>query len=149
MRDTGATDRVRRFAAQHYVIPARRRNETILRIHSGESAKSLAQNNVLQPNRFPIICNALKSQKFLDENHLTLIEIQTPPTVTSGRSSTVTFVYRLNPSPRNPANQAHPAGSNKSGSTSFMALRGILKVTYKKLGGAAAFHSRESESWDQ
>ncbi len=103
MANYGSTDKVRRTAAEQYVIPARRRSETTLTIHSGDFNKFLVQNQVLPPNRFPIVCNALQSRKFLQENHLALKEVQGPP---SGRSSTVKFIYRIEPIPPDSQNQA-------------------------------------------
>ncbi len=143
MADYGSTDRVRRSAAQQYIEPARRRSQKIVKIHSGTFGKFLVDRKVLSQNRFPIICNALKSQKFLKENHLILEEIQGPP---SGRSSTVTFVYKIEP-------VSVPHGSSPAtqsgGPNSFMNLRGILKRTYVKLGGAEKFHTAERESWNR
>jgi hypothetical protein len=144
MANYGSTDKVRRTAAEQYVIPARRRNEATLTIHSGDFNKFLVQNRVLPPNRFPIVCNALQSRKFLRENHLALEEVQGPP---SGRSSTVKFIYRLQPIPADSQNR--PGASPASSANAFLNLRGIMKSTYQKLGGAEAFHRRESESWDR
>ena len=139
MANYGATDKVRRTAAEQYIAPARRRSEKTVKIHSGAFGKFLVQNKVLPPNRFPIICNALKSDKFLNENHLTLEEVQGPP---SGRSSTVTYVYRLEQQPRT---QEITGGEESL----FMRVRGVLKNSYKKLGGAESFHHSERESWER
>lgn len=144
MANYGSTDKVRRTAAEQYIAPARRRRETIVKIHSGTFGKFLVQNNILPPNRFPIICNALKSGKFLKENHLVLEDIQGPP---SGRSSTVTFVYKVEAEPSTPQN--NPRTQVADSSSSFMGLRGILKTTYKQLGGAEKFHRSERESWNR
>jgi hypothetical protein len=143
MANYGSTDKVRQTASERYISPARRRHETTVAIHSGDFGKYLVQNNVLPPNRFPIICNALRSRAFLKENHLTLEKVQGPP---SGRSSTVTFIYKLNPFPASShtSPQLSPATGN-----SFLSLRGIMKSAYKKLGGAESFHRRESESWNK
>ena len=94
MATYGSTDKVRKTAAERYIAPARKRSETTVTIHSGDFNKFLVQNRVLPPNRFPIICNALQSKKFLRENHLTLKEVQGPP---SGKSSTVKFIYKIEP----------------------------------------------------
>jgi hypothetical protein len=144
MADYGSTDRVRRTATEQYIAPARRRNETTVKIHSGAFGKFLVQNNILPPNRFPIICNALKSGKFLKENRLVLEEIQGPP---SGRSSTVTFVYKVEPQAPSPPGSSSDPDTNSP--NSFLNLRGILKETYKQFGGAEQFHRRERESWDR
>ena len=144
MPDYGSTDRVRRTAAQEYIEPARRRGDTIVKIHSGILGKSLVANNLLSPNRFPIICNALKSAKFQKENGLTLLEVESPPTALSGRSSTLTFVYRLDPH-----RDLEDKGDFPVKEVTFDQLRGIARETYRKLGGAEAFHRAERESWGE
>ena len=146
MPDYGSTDRVRRAAAQEYVEPARKRGDTTVKIHSGTLGKSLVANNLLAPNRFPIICNALKSAKFQKENDLTLLEVESPPTALSGRSSTLTFVYRLE---THQSIDPRGNGAPQKGVVTFEQLRGILSDTYKRLGGAEAFHRAERESWDE
>ena len=144
MADYGSTDKVRKNAAEQYIAPARRQSQTTVTIHSGDFNKFLVQNRVLPPNRFPIICNALQSKKFLQENHLTLKEVQGPP---SGKSSTVKFIYKIEPLP--PGSPSSPASPPASSADAFLSLRGIMKSTYQKLGGAEAFHRHESESWDR
>ena len=143
MATYGSTDKVRKTASEQYIAPARNRSETTVTIHSGDSNKFLVQNRVLPPNRFPIICNALQSKKFLQENHLTLKEVQGPP---SGKSSTVKFIYKIEPLP--PGSRP-PATAPASSADAFLSLRGIMKSTYQKLGGAEVFHARESESWNK
>src|SRR6266702_1619455 len=123
MANYGSTDIVRKTAAEQYIAHARKHSQTTVTIHSGEFNKFLVQNRVLPPNRFPIICNALQSKKFLQENHLTLKEVQGPP---SGKSSTVKFIYKIEPLPRG----SHPPATPPA-------------------GAADAFHARESESWDR
>jgi hypothetical protein len=147
MRDTGATDRVRRFASEHYIVPARSRKEEIVKIHSGISGKLMVEHGIISANRFPIICDALRSDKFLEDNRLNLLDVQAPPTVRSGRSSTVTFVYKLEPEPS--LSDPTPAGSAPAESGNFLHLRGLLKATYKQLGGAQNFHASERESWNR
>ena len=141
MANYGATDKVRRTASERYISPARKRQETTVAIHSGDFGKYLVQNNVLPPNRFPIICNALRSRAFLKENHLTLEKVQGPP---SGRSSTVTFVYKLQPLPQGTTTQQSVDAGKR-----FMSLRGIMKSSYQRLGGAEAFHRHQSEGWNK
>jgi hypothetical protein len=140
MPDYGSTDRVRRSAAHEYIQPARRRGEKVVKINSGTFGKSLVEHKILQPNRFPIICNALRSEKFQKDNQLTLVEVQGPP---SGRSSTMTFVYRLESMPDAPITTS---GNEPS---LFESLRGVLRKSYKQLGGADAFHHAERESWER
>lgn len=145
MPDYGATDRVRRFVAQQFIEPARKQGERTVTIHAGKLGKLLEERNILPPNRFPIICGAMGSPKFAKSNRVRLQSRQGPKL-----SSTVTFTFVLEPN--EPAN----SGSSEGGSTppassadAFLSLRGIMKSTYQKLGGAEAFHRRESESWDR
>jgi hypothetical protein len=144
MANYGSTDRVRRFAAEQYIEPARRRGEEIVKIHSGTFGQLLVEQKVLPPNRFPIICNALRSKRLSKENHVTLQEIQGPP---FSRSSTVTFVHKVEPESEPSEHSSH--GPPMKSAISFTNLRGILKDTYKQLGGAQAVHHRERESWDR
>jgi hypothetical protein len=56
-----------------YVEPALRRGDSTLEIVAGNVHKSLGLNN-----RVPIVCQALKSRDFLDENHLEIEKIEGP-----------------------------------------------------------------------
>jgi hypothetical protein len=147
MANYGSTDRVRRSAAEQYIEPARRRGQQIVKIHSGTFGRFLVEQKVLPPNRFPIICNALQSKRFFQENHVTLQEIQGLQSAPSGRSSTLTFVYKVEAIPAAPGHSS-PAPSSKS-ADAFANLRGILKHTYEQLDGAERFHRRERESWER
>jgi len=136
----GATDRVRRKAVTEYIEPARKSGATRVRIHSGTFNKSLVANHILPANRLPLVCNALSSRKFQSENHLTLEKVEGPP---SGRSSTVVYTYRLQPVP------AESTTPPAEGYVDFLSLRGIMKETYKKLGGAEKFHQAERDAWGE
>jgi hypothetical protein len=138
MADYGATERVRQSAVERYVRPARAQKRKTFQIHSGSFEKELVQRGLLQRNRFPIVCNALRSTRFLEENHLALVDVKAPP---SGQSSTVIFTYRLQ--------DEEPASLDtyEEGNDPLLNLRGILANTYKKLGGAERFHKAEREAW--
>jgi len=146
MADYGSTDRVRKSAVERYIAPARAQRQSIVTIHTGSFEKSLVQHGVIRPNRFPIVCNALKSRKFLSENNLILLKVQAPP---SGQSSTVTYTYKLAPEPAPEVEAGVEPRSPSVVEDSFKQLRGVLKRTYKQLGGAEAFHTAERESWEQ
>src|ERR1700723_2725709 len=94
MPDYGSTDRVRSSAGKRYIAPARAKKERFVHIHTGEFSKELVQERLLAANRFPLVCNALRSKKFLAENRLRLVKEEAPP---SGLSSTVVFTYELEP----------------------------------------------------
>jgi hypothetical protein len=57
-----------------------------VRVVAGE-----VQKGVHLSNRVSLVCQALKSHKFLAENHLLIEKWEGPP---SGMSTTVTFTYR-------------------------------------------------------
>lgn len=136
MPDYGSTDRVRRSAVEHYIKPARKRGDKIVTIHSGTLERMLVERKLLQPNRFPIVCNALRSKKFAQENSLELQETISP--AASRQSSTVSFVFSLKPETTTRKDSSEPT---------FDQLRGILQGSYRKLGGARKFHSDEREAW--
>jgi hypothetical protein len=147
MPDYGATDRVRRFVAQQFIEPARKQGERTVTVHAGTLGKLLAERNILPPNRFPIICGAMGSPKFAKSNRVRLESRQGPD---SGLSSTTTFTFVLEPS--EPASSGSSADSRPAPANSadaFLGLRGIMKSAYQKLGGAEAFHRRESEGWER
>lgn len=151
MPNYGATEKVRSFVAENYIEPARQRGEGTVTIHAGSLSKVLQEHNILPPNRFPIICGAMGSPIFAKKNHLSLDSRQGP---SSGLSSTATFTFTLKPIAPSP-NSVRPVSSQGDGTppvasqSSFLSLRGLLKATYKKLGGAESFHRRESENWDR
>ena len=124
------TNDIREYARAKYVEPARARHESTIRIVAGEVHKGVRLSN-----RVPQVCQALKSQKFLNENHLVLEKLEGPP---SGLSTTVTFTYRL----LDEAGQPPVIGS---ADWSFGGLRGIAKDVFKSLGGGEAFIRKERE----
>jgi hypothetical protein len=124
-------DRVRELARLRYIDPARRRKELTVRIVAGEVQKAAGLTN-----RVSLVCQALKSKKFLTQNHLQLEKTEGPP---SGMSTTVVFTYRLTSA----AAQAsvEPAG------WPFLKLRGIGKDVFRSLGGGEAFIRKEREKF--
>lgn len=140
MPDYGATDRVRRFVLQEIIEPARRRGERKVTIHAGTLGKLLQERNVLQSNRFPIICGAVGLPDFAKENRISLQSRQGPRL-----SSTTTFTFTLEPIVERQGQTTEESSEDNS----FLGLRGILKTTYEQLGGAEKFHRTERESWDR
>jgi hypothetical protein len=116
-------EHVREHARWEYIEPARRRNQATVRIVAGEVQKAVHLNN-----RVPLVCQALKSHKFLDENHLILEKWEGPP---SGMSTTVTFTYRLLDSGQQ--------GPSEPAEWPLLKLRGIAKDVFQSLGGGEAF----------
>jgi hypothetical protein len=124
-------DRVREHARREYIEPARRRQESTIRIVAGEVQKAVRLSN-----RVSLVCQALKSHKFLDENHLVLEKWDGPP---SGMSTTVVFTYRL-------LNKTGKTSSQSAGEP-FLRLRGIAKDVFRSLGGGEAFIRKEREQF--
>jgi hypothetical protein len=149
MADYGATERVRRFVAQQIIEPARRRGERRIAVHAGNLGKLLEERKVLPANRYPIICGALGSAKFARSYGVSLVSREGPP---SGQSSAVTFTFRLEPQDAQ-ADVSREASSKEgflpASVNSFLELRGVLKGTYRKLGGSDAVHGAERESWER
>lgn len=88
----GQTSVVRHYVREHYVNPARREGRRTFRVVVGDVHKAVGLTN-----RVPLVCNALCSRRFLQENALRLVDRSGPP---SGQSTTVILTYELvgNPS---------------------------------------------------
>jgi len=124
-------DLVREYARLEYIEPAKARQESTIRIVAGDVQKA-----VRLTNRVPLVCQALKSRKFLNENHLVLEKWEGPP---SGISTTVTFIYRLLDEGQQP--------SAKPAEWPFLRLRGIAKEVFSDLGGGEEFLRKEREQF--
>ena len=123
------SDVVRRHAYDAYYRPALRRGEKVFSVNVGTVHKVLALTN-----RVPLVCAALKSRKFLEENGLDLIAETGPP---SGQSTTVTFTYQI-------------VGDNREEAVpneSLLQLRGIAKDLFRELGGGEAFIQQERKNF--
>lgn len=126
---SSVSDSVRQHVRDTYLRPARRRGERIFAVNVGTVHKELALNN-----RVPLVCLALKSKKFLDENALQLVSKTGPP---SGQSTTVTFTYAILDSNEKDSAPTEP----------LLQLRGIAKDVFKALGGGETFIREERKSF--
>ena len=131
MPDTTTAERVRNYAAQRYIEPARRRGETTVQIIAGEIHKALHLQNVM-----PNVCQALKGPKFLKEQGLVIESVEGPP---SGAGSKLKITYRLN--------GAQDQATRASEDLPLLRLWGIGKEVFKSLGGAEAFIRSERENF--
>jgi hypothetical protein len=127
------TDQVRDYARRKYIDAARRRGESVVQIVAGDVHKALGLSN-----RVPVVCNALSSKSFLEENKIVLESREGPP---SGLSTTVRFTYRL-------LDQKGAADEGVSRSP-FLGLRGIAKRVFQELGGGEAFIRAERDQFDK
>jgi hypothetical protein len=124
-------DRVREHARSEYIEPAKAKNQVTVRLVAGEIQKA-----VHLTNRVALVCQALKSHKFLKENHLILEKWEGPP---SGMSTTVAFTYRI-------LDAGEPAAAQAE-EWPFQKLRGAAKEVFQSLGGGEAFLRNEREQF--
>ena len=123
-------DRVREYARREYIEPAKARRQSTVRIVTGEVHKGVHLSN-----RVPLVCQALQSPKFLNDNGLVLEKREGPP---SGMSTTVTFTYRILDADQT---SAQPPD------WPFQKLRGVAKEVFHSLGGGEDLLRKEREQF--
>jgi 5-methylcytosine-specific restriction protein B len=124
------TDEVREFARRKFVEPARQKRASNLTILAGDVHRGLRLTN-----RVPLVCQALTSRAFLEENHLELVKREGPP---SGQSTTVVFTYRF----------TNTGESETKKPSAFLGLRGIAKQVFESVGGGEAFLRGERDRFN-
>jgi hypothetical protein len=122
------SDAVRDHVRQAYLQPARDRGVSTFTVNVGQVHRELSLKN-----RIPLVCQALKSDKFLTSNGLRLIFESGPP---SGQSTTVTYTYEFAEATKDPRSTPDP----------WNELRGSLKGIYASLGGGEAYLKKEREA---
>jgi len=120
---------VRQHAHDAYLRPARHRGLKTFEVNVGQVHRALELKN-----RVPLVCQALKSEKFLDANGLRLISQTGPP---SGQSTTVTYTYAFIESDK-------PSAPDRDAWTD---LRGTLKNIFAELGGGENYLRKERETF--
>lgn len=113
------SDEIRSHAELQYVRPARAAGKERFSIVVGDIHKALHLHN-----RVPLVCAALKSEKFLRQNGIRLIEVSGPP---SGQSTTVKLTYGFE----------HPQSSEQW--QALLNARGMLRDLFRSLGGGERF----------
>jgi hypothetical protein len=124
------SDLVREHANATYVRPARLRRERTITINVGQVQKGVGLRN-----RVSLVCQALKSEKFLRAHGLKLISETGPP---SGQSTTVVYTYEF----------IDPVEKNSAPDDPWLRLRGIAKDIFACLGGGEAFLRQERTEFD-
>ena len=119
MRDA---ERIRNYARERYLLPARKRGEQRFSIRAGDIVRELGLNG-----RTPAVCSALRSRRFWQHNDLRLVEVSGPK---SGQSTTVVYTYEF-------ANR-NPNSSNED-DDAWARLRGSLKEVFSELGGGESY----------
>ena len=125
MADTSDAERVRVWVEEHVIQPARARGEKVVTVIAGDVHRDLGLKN-----RVPLVCQALKSKRLLDKNHLVVREVSGPP---SGLSTTLKITYEIS------------ATGDSAAQNPFWGLRGIAKDVFRQLGGGENFIRQERE----
>ncbi|MBN1568335.1 MAG: hypothetical protein JXA73_10855 [Acidobacteria bacterium] len=81
-------DHVRDYVIATYIEPARSGGQKKVSVRAGDVDKALGYRY----RRLPLICAALRSNKFLESGRIKLLDITGPP---SGASTTTTFTFEL------------------------------------------------------
>ena len=124
------SEQVLRHIETVYVVPARQRGESTIRVKAGDVHRDLHW-----ANRVPSVCTTLSSQKLQRAVGIELIAKDGPP---SGQSTTVVFTYRLPQANRPSTSLAKRSGSLES-------LYGIASEIFRELGGGEKFIREERE----
>lgn len=124
-----SADKIRTHGREKYVAPARTRKQRRFSIRTGDVVKELGLHG-----RVNSACSALKSQAFLDQNGLRLVERTGPR---SGQSTTVTYTYEF-------VDEQTVLSSSVGAWTE---LRGSLKRVFAELGGGEAYVRGERDDF--
>lgn len=124
------TQRVQEYVIEQYINPARARGQSRVEVVSGDVHRALGLSN-----RVPLVCQALRSKKLLQENGIVIESEQGPP---SGQSTTVRVTYRLSPQAAE-VPKRHP----------FLELRGIARDLFREYGGGESFFQAGRATFDR
>jgi len=122
-----SAQQIRDYVRREYIEPARRSKLRTVRVVAGDVHKAVRLHN-----RVPLVCQALRGRKFLEENRMILEKLEGPQ---SGLSTTVAFTYRLM--------DADAGRLDASEEFPFVRLRGIAKEVFRQLGGGEQFIRNE------
>ena len=130
MPTTSDAERVRVWVEENVIKPAKARGERAATVTAGDVHRDLGLKN-----RVPLVCQALKSKRLLEKNHLLLKEVSGPP---SGLSTTLRVTYEIS-----------ETGDSAAPANPFWGLRGIGKDVFRQLGGGENFIRQERESFSK
>jgi hypothetical protein len=114
-------DKIRSHSREKYVLPALKKKVSRFSIRAGDVVHELG----IGGHRAPAVCSALKTNQFLRDNHLHLLEATGPK---SGQSTTVTYTYEFV--------ETEPSATRADPWTN---LRGALKDIFVELGGGEPY----------
>lgn len=121
-------DKIRTYAKEKYVVPARGRRERRFSIRTGDVVRDMR----LVGGRTPAVCSALKTREFLENNSLRLVSRTGPE---SGQSTTVTYTYEFT--------REGEDGKTSNRQDAWDRLRGALKDVFAELGGGENYLRNE------
>ncbi len=122
-------DRIRTYAREKYVAPARAQREGRFSIRTGDVVREMR----LLGGRTPAVCSALKTREFLEGNALRLVARTGPE---SGQSTTVTYTYEF-------LDAGKIGEKAPDRQDAWNRLRGALKDVFSELGGGENYLRNE------
>jgi hypothetical protein len=120
-----------RVVGHRYVERAKYDGREIVTISAGDVVRELSMQY-----RVPTVCSALRSNKFLKENGVTLEKLEGPP---SGMGTTAKYTYRI----------TKISEADQKPQSLLWSLRGAGKKTYAELGGGEAQLKKEREEFNR
>jgi len=127
-RKIGANE-IRDYSTRTFVVPARQQGQRRFSIRVGDIVRELKLYRSVAN-----VCSALKTEDFLQSNHLRLVDASGPK---SGLSTTVVFTYEF----------ADPEPPSDPSSDAWSRLRGALKDVFAELGGGEAYLRAERSNF--
>jgi hypothetical protein len=136
---TSISDQIREYVRSHYVEPARRAKHARFSVRCGTVQKELGMSN-----RIAQICIALNGPEFLDPNGLQLVEKSCPP---SGTSTAVVYTYEFLNARATPVTSPVPVSTSIF--EELLQMEGVLKKSYKQIGGAERAIREQREGYSR
>jgi hypothetical protein len=124
------SDLVRAYVVEHYIEPARRRHDARVQVVAGDVHRALKLSQ-----RIPLVCAALRSERFLVSNDLELEKLEGPP---SKQGPRVTITYRL---------KEHSESQKDARLAAIDSIYGIGAEIFASLGGGEAFIRSERDNF--
>src|SRR5579864_6041034 len=122
-------EKIRIYGRDKYVLAAKERGQARFAIRAGDVVHALGLNG-----RVPAVCSALRTNQFLRDNGLRIVDTAGPK---SGQSTTVTFTYEFIDS----------KSSKKRQGDAWTRLRGALKDVFSEAGGGEAYLRSERRNF--
>jgi hypothetical protein len=128
-------EQIRLHLRERYIDPARRLGQTFVTITAGDVHKELGLRN-----RVPNVCQAMESRILEREAGVKVSSKQGPP---SGRGTTFTITYAVEPDARATAMPAGEPLSKAEKTAHWESLRGLLQGEFAAFGGGEAWLRKE------